>query len=74
MQRTITELESLASERNENVNSQIDGVNRRNIELRRIWKNTEKNLNTLIRARDAEQSIKGEIVEIQNVMNLHFTY
>lgn len=63
VQRTITELESLASERNENVNSQIDGVNRRNIELRRIWKNTEKNLNTLIRARDAEQSIKEYVFD-----------
>ena len=70
VQKTVHELESLATEKHEiSSSSTIEHINRGNIELRRVWKQTEKNLNTLIRARDAEQSIKGIFV-ISNTLQL----
>jgi len=59
VQKAVHELESLGTEKHDSSSNSIDQINRRNIELRRVWKQTEKNLTTLIRARDAEQSIKG---------------
>ena len=74
VQKAVHELESLGTEKHDSSSNSIDQINRRNIELRRVWKQTEKNLTTLIRARDAEQSIKGFFCFVTQILFYLFTY
>ena len=56
VQKTLIEVESV-SVSPETAESSI--LNQRNADLRKVWKQTEKYLIQVIRARDAESSIKG---------------